>query len=307
MSAISGAKILVTGPTGMVAKPVARTFAKENDVYAAARFSDPAAREDLEANGVKCVSVDLASGDLVNLPDQIDYVCNFAVVKTNKWDVDMDAQVGGVSALMEWASGAGAKAFFHCSSGAVYKEEPHVAHAEDAPLGDNHEVFEFLRTYSISKIGAEAAARYGAKRYNLPTTIARLNVPYGDDGGWPAIHLEMLIGGMAVPVHTDAPTSYNMLHADDIVATVPKLLALASVPATTLNWANDEVVSIEEWVAYLGELTGLDAKTEQTDQTLASNVMDLTKMRELIGTGSVHWRDGVRRMVEARHPELLKT
>jgi UDP-glucuronate 4-epimerase len=306
MSVISGAKILVTGPTGMVAKPVARAFAKENEVYAAARFSDPAAKEDLESAGVTCVSVDLASGDLANLPNQVDYVCNFAVIKTNKWDIDMDAQVGGLSALMEWASGAGAKAFFHCSSGAVYKSNPHVPLAEDAPLGDNHEVFEFLRTYSISKIGAEAAARYGAKRYTLPTTIARLNVPYGDDGGWPAIHLEMMIGGMAVPVHTDAPTSYNMLHADDIVATVPKLLGIASVPATTLNWANEEVVSIEDWVAYLSELTGLEPKTEQTDQTLASNQMDLAKMRELIGPATVHWKDGVRRLVEARHPELLK-
>ena len=252
-----------------------------------------------------CVSVDLATGDLGGLPDAIDYVCNFAVVKSNKWDIDMDAQVGGLGALMEWASNAGARAFFHCSSGACYLPNPHTPLAEDAPLGDNHAVFTFMSTYSISKIAAEAMARYAAQRYNLPTTIARLNVPYGDDGGWPAIHLDMLLGGMAVPVHTDAPTSYNLLHADDIVATVPKLLEIASVPATTLNWAGDEIVSIEEWVAYLAELTGLEAKTERTDQTLASNVLDLTKMHQLIGHAEVKWRDGVRRMVEARHPELL--
>jgi hypothetical protein len=95
------------------------------------------------------------------------------------------------------------------------------------------------------------------------------------------------------------------LHADDIVATVPRLLEIATVPATIVNWAGDDVVSIEEWVAYLSELTGLDGKTEQTAQTLASNVMDLTKMHELVGRSSVPWRDGVRRLVEARHPELL--
>jgi hypothetical protein len=88
---------------------------------------------------------------------------------------------------------------------------------------------------------------------------------------------------------------------------VPRLLDIASVPATTINWAGDDVVSIEEWVAYLGELTGLEAKTEQTDQTLASNVMDLTKMHKLIGHAEVPWRDGVRRLVEARHPELLNS
>jgi UDP-glucuronate 4-epimerase len=81
---------------------------------------------------------------------------------------------------------------------------------------------------------------------------------------------------------------------------------VASVPATTLNWAGDDVVSIEEWVAYLGELTGLESKTQPTDQTLASNVMDLTRMHDLVGRAKVPWKDGVRRMVEARHPELLK-
>jgi UDP-glucuronate 4-epimerase len=302
---IAGARILVTGPTGMVAKPVCRAFAKENEVYAAARFSDPVAREDLESAGVTCVPLDLTTGDLSNLPDAIDYVCDFAVVKSNRWDIDLQANVGGLGLLMEWAAKAGAQAFFHCSSGACYAVNPHSPLTEDAPLGDNHAVFTFMSTYSISKIAAEAMAQYAAKRFNLPTTIARLNVPYGDDGGWPAIHLDMLLGGMAVPVHTDAPTSYNLLHADDIIATVPKLLEIATVPATTINWAGDEVVSIEEWVAYLGELTGLEPKTVQTDQTLASNVFDLTKMHELVGHASVSWKDGVRRMVEARHPELL--
>jgi UDP-glucuronate 4-epimerase len=304
---LSGKRILVTGPTGMFTKPVCRALAEDNEVYAAARFSDAAARDELEAAGVKCVTLDLTSGDTSNLPDAIDYVCDFAVVKSNKWDVDLDANIGGLGFLMEWASNAGAQAFFHCSSGACYAVNPHTPLQEDAPLGDNHAVFTFMSTYSISKIGAEAMARYAAKRFNLPTTIARLNVPYGDDGGWPAIHLEMMIGGMAVPVHTDAPTSYNLLHVDDIVATVPRLLEIASVPATTVNWAGDEVVSIEEWVAYLSELTGLPGKTEQTDQTLASNVMELTKMHELVGRSSVSWKDGVRRMVEARHPELLST
>ncbi len=302
---LSGKRILVTGPTGMFTKPVCRELAKNNEVYAAARFSDASAKAELESAGVKCVTLDLSKGDMSHLPEAIDYVADFAVVKSNKWEIDLDANVGGLGLLMEWASNAGAQAFFHCSSGACYAVNPHTPLKEDAPLGDNHAVFTFMSTYSISKIAAEAMARYAAKRFNLPTTIARLNVPYGDDGGWPAIHLEMMLGGMAVPVHTDAPTSYQLLHVDDIIATVPKLLEIASVPATLVNWAGDEVVSIEEWVAYLSELTGVPGKTEPTDQTLASNVLDLTKMHELVGHSTVSWRDGVRRMVEARHPELL--
>jgi UDP-glucuronate 4-epimerase len=54
----------------------------------------------------------------------------------------------------------------------------------------------------------------------LPTTVARLSVPYGDNGDWSAIHLHMMLNGSAIPVHADAPSIYQPLHADDILAMV---------------------------------------------------------------------------------------
>ena len=46
----------------------------------------------------------------------------------------------------------------------------------------------------------------------LPTTIARLCVPYGDNGGWPWYHLLMMKNGVPIPVHTDGPSQYTLLH-----------------------------------------------------------------------------------------------
>ena len=97
----------------------------------------------------------------------------------------------------------------------------HHVFAEEDELGDNHGVWPFLRTYSICKIAAEATARWAAARFDLPTTMARLSVPYGDRGGWPAIHLEMMLNGNEIPVHVDAPSVYHPLHEDDIIAMVP--------------------------------------------------------------------------------------
>ena len=71
--------------------------------------------------------------------------------------------------------------------------------AETDPLGDNHGVWPFLATYSICKIAAEATARWSAQRFALPTTIARLSVPYGDRGGWPAVHLHMMMQRIGDP------------------------------------------------------------------------------------------------------------
>ena len=42
----------------------------------------------------------------------------------------------------------------------------------------------------------------------------------------------------------------------------------------------------------------------KTDQTISSVNIDLTRMHELVGHTAVPWRDGFRRMVVTRHPEL---
>jgi len=302
---LRGKSIVVTGVTGQVAEPVAMALARDNEVVGAARFKDQHARERLEAAGVRCVPIDLAAGDVQALPADADYVINFAVSKTNDWDFDLRANSGGLAWLMEHHQGAAA--FVHCSTTGVYKPLGHHVFAEEDELGDNHGVWPFLRTYSICKIAAEATARWATDRFGLPTTVARLSVPYGDRGGWPAIHLEMMINGNEIPVHLDAPSVYHPLHEDDILAMIPGLIGAASVPATTVNWGGDQAVSIEEWCGLLSELTGLPVRFAPTRDTIDSVQIDLTRMHRLVGTTTVAWRDGMRRMVAARHPELLAT
>ena len=301
--ALSGKSIVITGVTGQVAEPVAVALAPDNQVVGAARFRDDAARLRLEAAGVRCVPIDLVSGDVGALPADADYVLNFAVAKSNDWELDLRANSGGLAWLMEHHRNAAA--FVHCSTTAVYKPLGHHVFTEDDQLGDNHGVWPFLRTYSICKIAAEATARWACDRFDLPTTIARLSVPYGDRGGWPAIHLEMLINGSEIPVHIDAPSVYHPIHQDDIIAMIPGLLGAAATPATTVNWGGDQAVSIEDWCGHLAELTGLSARFAPTADTIDSVQVDLTRLHDLVGATTVDWKDGMRRMVTARHPELL--
>lgn len=300
---LSGSKVLVTGVTGQVAMPLAIALTERCEVVGAARFTSEAKRAELEAAGVACVIADLESGELDAVPDDVDYVLNFAVAKTNDWDRDLEANVGGLLSLMERT--AKATAFLHCSSTAVYKPMGHHVFSEEGPYGDNHGVWEFLRTYSTAKIASESAARWAARRHGLRTTIARLSVPYGAFGGWPAVHLEMMRSGAAIPVHVDAPSTYHPIHEDDIARQVPALLAAASVPATVVNWGGSDPVSIEEWCDEISRITGLEARFEPTAATIDSVMVDLTRLGEIAGSSQVPWREGIRRMVEARRPELL--
>ncbi len=65
---IRGKTVVVTGVTGQVAEPVALALAADNEVVGAARFRDADARRRLEAAGIRCVPIDLASGDVRGLP-----------------------------------------------------------------------------------------------------------------------------------------------------------------------------------------------------------------------------------------------
>ncbi len=223
---------------------------------------------------------------------------NFAVSKSNDWDTDLAANAQGVGLLMAHCKGA--KAFLHCSTTGVYQDTGGGPYAEDSPLGDNHRVSPFLQTYSISKIAGEEAVRLSARLWDLPTTIARLSVPYGDNGGWPSIMLDLAKAGIPTEVPGGGDARYTPIHEDDIVAMVPKLLSVASVPATTVNWGGDQVVSVREWTAFLTELTGVEIPLVESPTAIPSVVADLTKQHALVGHTQVDWREGFRRMVAAR-------
>ena len=296
-----GYKILITGPAGQVASPIARALASDNEVWGIARFTKAATRERLEKAGIRCEAVDLAAGDFTGLPSDFDYVLNLAVAKSGDWDNDLRATAESVGLLM--AHCRGAKAFLHCSSTAVYDPPDDEPRTEHAALGDNHKLL--FPTYSISKIAAEVVVRSMSRVLGVPATIARLNVPYGDSGGWPYFHMEMTLAGIPIPVPPGRPARYNPIHEDDIVATIPKLLEVASVPATTVNWAGDQTVSLQEWCAYLGSLVGKEPVFQESEQALSGVPIDVTRMHALIGGTTVDWRDGMRRMAAKFHPQLV--
>jgi len=300
---LAGASILITGPTGQVALPVVEHYAKIARVSALARFSKPEERALVEAAGASVIRADLADPKAVAaIPDDFDYVLNFAVVKTGDFDYDLAANAEGVGYLMNHCSRV--RAFLHFSSAGVYQYNGHAPRRENDPLGDNHRAM--FPTYSISKIAAETVCRCVARMQGIPTTIARLSVPYGDNGGWPYFHMLMMQNGIPIDIHPERPNNYNLLHADDYIEKIPYLLAAASADVTTTNFGGSHITSIEEWCAYIGELTGFEPKFNETTSAFGSLAIDTTRMHELIGETRGDWREGIRRQLQALAPDVLK-
>ena len=293
-------RILITGPTSQVGRPVTLALALHNEVVGLARFGDAAARADLEAAGVRCVPVDLLDPDFSAVPTDVDVVLNFAVTKTGDFADDLAANVEATGLLMHHLDSVGA--FLHCSSTGVYRPDGSRPFTEASPLGDHHR--DLFPTYSMAKIAAESMVRFGARAYGIPSVIARLNVPYGDGGGWPWLHMEMILAGQPVVIHPDGPNRFNPIHDDDIAASIPSLLDAAGVPAPTINWGGSQTVSIEEWSTYLAELMGMPVSFEASETALSSVPVDTTRFEELHGPTTTDWRIGIRSMVEHLHPEL---
>lgn len=298
-------RILVTGVTGQVAGPLSANLAAAgNTVFGTSRFADPAAREAVAATGVTPIAIDLETGSFDEIPDDLDYVINMAVAKSNDFDRDLTANVEGVALLLERTKGV--EAFFHCSSCAVYQPNGHVAHVETDDLGDNHRAMGFLPTYSISKIAGEYAVRYASRRFDVPAVIARLDVPYGPTHGWPQMMVVLAQMGIPTNISADAPNTHCFLHDRDMLTSLPYLLEQAAVSAPVFNWCSPELVSIEEWTAELTRLTGVEIPLVVSEACIPPNPIDPSKLLGLGWTPEVTWRDGFREMCATCFPDLVK-
>ncbi len=293
-------RVLITGATGRVAGVVAERMASDHDVVAVARFSDPTARARLEDVGVECVTVDLGHGDLSGVPDDAEILLNFVVSFSGDWDTALAVNVESLGHLVDRLPRL--ERMLHCSSMGVYAASADL-HDEGAPLGDSNVAL--MPTYSITKIAAESMARYLARSRLLPTTIARLGAPYGDHGGFPYFHLFPILAGDPVALHSSEPNWFNLIHEDDLMASLPLILDAAAAPATVINWADPDPVSAEDWCVELASLVGRPVSFTRTDAAPPPGVMDTSRLAALGYEPSVDWRAGFRRMLEALAPDEL--
>jgi nucleoside-diphosphate-sugar epimerase len=304
---LSGEKILITGPAGRIAFGLARSLAAENEVWGIARFSDPATRERVEALGVTTRALDIADGKFGDLPADFTHVLHLAA-DFSATDYERALRVNAEATGFVLEHCRHAKSALVMSTVSVYKPHPDPWHAfrEDDPLGDA--MAPPSAPYSISKIAAEAVARYCARSFDLPVTIARMGAAYSDQDGLPVWHLHTVAAGEPVVTRWD-PMPYTPIHDDDICAQLEPLLDAAAVPATIVNWCGDEPVSVQQWSAYFGELLGVEAKVvvEEIPGASRGSVGDSGKRASLTGPCRVGWRDGFRRVAERRYPDRVRT
>ncbi|MCK0176565.1 MULTISPECIES: NAD(P)-dependent oxidoreductase [Mycobacteriaceae] len=291
-------KILVTGATGKIAFPLARTLARNNEVWGVARLRDPDDRRKLTDAGITPVAFDVGSGDFSTLPDDFTYVFHAAVDPgTTGWTgcLETNAQRSG-ELLFHCRT---AKGFVFCSTGSIYGYQGRRPLREDDPPG-----VPLRANYSFSKVAAEAVCTWIARQHGIPLTIIRICSTYGPQGGAPADRLAMMLAGRPIRLYPDGPNNYNPIYEDDYVALGIRAMEVSATPPVVVNWAGSETVSVEDYCAYMGELVGVEPVFEYTPDAHPPLWPDVTYMHQILGVTKVPWHEGFRRMIEARHPEI---
>lgn len=295
---LRGQKILITGATGKIAFPIARTLAAENEVWGAARLRDPADRDKLTTAGITPIAFDVSTDDFSQLPADFTYVFHAAVDPgAHDWARCLHTNAQRSGDLLYHCRAA--KGFVFCSTGSIY------GYQGQRPLTENDPPGVPLRpNYSFSKVAAEAVCSWVAKTHRIPLTIIRICSTYGPEGGAPADRLEMMLAHKPIRLHPDTPNNYNPIYEDDYVEFGIRAMEVADTPPVVVNWAGSETVSAEDYCAYLGELVGVTPVFEYSADAHTPLWPDVTRMHEILGRTKVSWREGFARMVASRHPEI---
>jgi nucleoside-diphosphate-sugar epimerase len=296
---LDGEKVLITGVTGKIAFPIARALAARNEVWGVARLGKAGDADRLESAGIRPLALDMSAGDLSGLPTDFGYVFHAAVDPgLGDWRACVETNAQRSADLLHHCRTA--KGFVFCSTGSIYAYQGQRPLREDDPPG-----IPLRANYSFSKIAAEETLTWVANHFGIPLTIIRVCSTYGPLGGAPLDRLEAILEGRPIRLHPDKPNNYNPIYEDDYVELGIRAMEVAGVPPVVVNWSGSETVSIEDYCAYLGELVGKEPLFEYTAEAHTPLWPDTTYMHEVLGRTRVPWREGFRRMVEARHPELL--
>jgi UDP-glucuronate 4-epimerase len=311
---VKGEKVLFVGGQGPVSHPAARALAADNDVYVMARFSEAGSRARLEAEGITCIAHDLFD-PFDDLPNDFAYVYHtalpmFAVTEPlGPWPDSYDKYADATGRLMAHLQPS--KGFLFGSTISLYDPPARPSQQDrrapgDTPVPEHHHYgIHTHNAYAFTKACNEAVVSYLSRSLNVPTTIIRIGSASGVDGGPMRWRLDAIVRGEPIKVHPDKPTYMRPIFEPDAAKLGIAALEAGRVPPLVVNWCGDDIVTVEDYCTFMGELIGREPIFEYTTEAYVSLVPDITLRREVLGTADVRWQDGCRALVEACYPELV--
>ncbi len=309
---------LITGAAGFIGARTATMLIEQghtvvgidniNDAY------DPRIKEyrlkKLQAlPGFKFHQADISEKSSIDLfkDEKIDGVINLAARAGVRFSVQnpwafLESNTTGTLNMLEVCRQFGCKKFILASTSSIYGENPVYPTPETASSSEP------IQPYAASKKGAEAMAYSYHHLYDIDVTVLRFFTVYGP-AGRPDLAIfrfvKWIIEGEPIRINGDGNQSRGFTYVDDIARGT--IAALKPVGYEVINLGGHEVVTINELVEIVEELTGKTANVQYGPPNLADvsmNHADVTKAKNMLGWNpQVDLRDGIKNLIDWYYAE----
>lgn len=214
----------------------------------------------------------------------------------NPW-VFLESNVTGSLNMLEVCRQFDCKKFIMASTSSIYGENPQYPTPETASSSEP------MQPYAASKKGAEALAHSYHHLFDIDVTIVRYFTVYGP-AGRPDLAIfrfvKWIMEGEPIRINGDGKQSRGFTYVDDIARGT--IAALKPVGYEVINLGGHEVISINDLVTLIEDLTGKKADVQYGPPNLADmfmNQADVTKAREVLGWNpQVNLRQGISNLIE---------
>jgi nucleoside-diphosphate-sugar epimerase len=299
-------KVLIFGASGGIGRGMCHVLAKNNEVHAVARFTDPGIKAEIEKTGAVIWQKDLVKDKIDDLPEDFDAIYYEAVLwgKTPTRKAEDDAlevnayRIGDM--LYHFKN---VNQIVIGSTSAVYPVSPEVT-VEDKSLLLPPPII-----YTVTKFCGETLANWVSRTFDIPCSIVRYCWPYAPYkcvGG--VSKIEQVSSGQAIEVNQTTPRIMPILYISDAVEKTIKAGEFASVPPQVFNVAGPEFLNEKEITQLAGKVAGVEPVIKETDKRGSAVIPDTTKMVKMLGQSRVSIEEGLRRVYRAykeniTHPE----
>jgi nucleoside-diphosphate-sugar epimerase len=259
--------ILVTGAAGFIGSHLSEELLarghRVRGLDALTDFYDPVHKRRnvlplLARPGFDFVQDDLLTADLVPVLQDVDAIVHLAGEPgvTPSWGTSfsryVDRNVLATQRLLEAACAVPVRRFVYASSSSVYGGEAEALAARSEPRP--------FSPYGVSKLAAEALVGAYAKAYRVPTVSLRYFSVYGPrQRPDMAAHrfIEALLDGRPVTVFGDGTQARDFTYVGDVVGATVRAITADLPPATVLDVASGNPVTVTRLIGCLHELLGI--------------------------------------------------
>ncbi len=309
---------LITGGAGFIGARTATMLIEQghtivgidniNDAYDP-RIKEYRLNKLQELKGFTFHKRDISDKSVIELfkDEKLDGVINLAARAGVRYSVEnpwafLESNMNGTLNMLEVCRQFGCKKFILASTSSIYGQNPIYPTPETASSSEP------IQPYAASKKGAEALAHSYHSLYDIDVTVLRYFTVYGP-AGRPDLAIfrfvKWILEGEPIRIYGDGKQSRGFTYVDDIARGT--IAALKPLGFEVINLGGHEVVTINELVEIVEELTGKQANVQYGPPNLADvsmNHADVTKAKNLLGWNpQVDLRDGIKNLIDWYHAE----